>query len=260
MSVQGSATEAAVVDFVIATESDQPDRPVSWEPHTHPVHELTWVRNGVMTIVLEQRIWAVPEGWGLWMPAGVVHAGSISTGTQFHASFFATDHSTFSPTKPTCLKISALLHELLLHLERQDLAPEARRRAERVVFDLIEPASLLIDLPIPADRRLVSIAEALFQNPADTRTLDDWARLGGASSRTLARAFTASVGQSFTEWRRRLRMQRALILLAEGYPVAEVATEVGYLDTGSFIAAFRETMGETPGRFRENMMSDLANS
>ncbi|WP_268958810.1 helix-turn-helix domain-containing protein [Nonomuraea aridisoli] len=41
--------------------------------------------------------------------------------------------------------------------------------------------------------------------------------------RTLARPFRADLGMTFPQWRTRLRLHRALILLADGVPVTAVA-------------------------------------
>lgn len=49
-------------------------------------------------------------------------------------------------------------------------------------------------LPDPADRRLGRICQALLENPADPRGLEEWARYVGASSRTLARLFLSELG------------------------------------------------------------------
>lgn len=243
--------------FVIATESDTPNSPVSWEPHVHAFHELTWVRRGAMTLHIGAKIWAVPDRLGMWVPANVVHSGSIPAGVDFQACFFAPSHSPFAPEVPTCVKITPLLHELLLYLGRSDISPDSRARAESMVFDLLEPAPSIIDLTIPEDPRLLVICDKLFANPADQRTLEGWADECAVSSRTLARAFLVSTGQSFTEWRQRLRVQVSLVLLASGWAVADVADEVGYNNASAFISVFRRVTGETPGRFRERAVSDL---
>ena len=90
------------------------------------------------------------------------------------------------------------------------------------------------------------MAKALVANPADPRDLDDFAKVAGASVRTLARLFATETGMSFRQWRRQLRMTEALALIAQGIPPARVAAAVGYASAPAFGAAFRETFGTTP--------------
>jgi AraC-like DNA-binding protein len=106
-----------------------------------------------------------------------------------------------------------------------------------------------IDVRIPADERARAVAQSLFGNPADGRTLADWGRDVGASERTLARAFLADTGLSFGQWRGLLRVRAATVALATGEPVARVARQVGYESTSAFVAAFRRATGTTPAAY-----------
>ncbi|MGC5413040.1 helix-turn-helix domain-containing protein, partial [Streptomyces sp. DT225] len=85
-----------------------------------------------------------------------------------------------------------------------------RLRAEAVVFDVIEPSEHQLALRLPGDRRIDAIAEALLDDPADGRSLEEWARGLGTSERTITRAFRRSTGLSFAQWRQMLRVHRAL--------------------------------------------------
>ena len=54
-----------------------------WSPHAHPMHELVWVRGGTLTTRIGNRIFTVPAGFGLWLPAGVVHGGRLTAAAEF---------------------------------------------------------------------------------------------------------------------------------------------------------------------------------
>jgi len=120
-----------------------------------------------------------------------------------------------------------------------------------VILDQIrtQPVVPLLGLPLPADRRLLRIAQALIDCPADPRDLADWAKEVGISTRTLVRLFPAQTGMTFREWRQQRRLLRALELLATGVSVTNVALEVGYENTSAFIAMFRRCLGTTPTRY-----------
>lgn len=59
--------EQAVAPFVILAESQVPSVPTEWAPHSHQLHELVWVRGGTLTSRVEDRVFTVSEGYGLWM-------------------------------------------------------------------------------------------------------------------------------------------------------------------------------------------------
>ena len=67
---------------------------------------------------------------------------------------------------------------------------------------------------------------------------------------THAHATIAETGFSFNEWRQRIRLLRALELLAAGKPVTAIALDLGYDNVSAFIALFRRMFGTTPGRYK----------
>lgn len=233
--------------FVIFAESETPQAPLEWEPHSHPLHELVWARGGTMTTRIGDRIFTVSEGEGLWLPAGQVHAGRLTANIEFHSAFFAPHRIPVAFENPTVITMAPLLESLLKHLARTDLASDARERAESVVFDVLQPSQRQLQLQLPGDHRIDPIAEILLKDPSDGRSLDDWAQLLGLSERTITRAFRHTTGLSFAQWRRVLRVHRALALLSDGWDVRTTSEMVGYAQPSSFIAAFRTVMGTTPG-------------
>lgn len=87
----------------------------------------------------------------------------------------------------------------------------------------------------------------LRADPADHRTLKELGRAVGAGDRTLSRLFRSDLGMTFPQWRPPLRLQHALVLLADHTPVTAVAHACGSSSAGAFIDAFRRTFGHTPG-------------
>ncbi len=79
--------------------------------------------------------------------------------------------------------------------------------------------------------------------------MDAWAAWAGVSERTLSRRFVAETGHSYTAWRQRARLMRALEMLAEGVPVTTVAIDLGYDSVSAFIALFKRTLGVTPSAY-----------
>ncbi|MCX0245789.1 helix-turn-helix domain-containing protein [Streptomyces drozdowiczii] len=259
----GAPPERATDSGAVVAEFRIVPAPTEWAQHAHRLHELVWVRGGTLTSRVGDRVFTVFEGHGLWMPAGVVHAGRATEGARFHSAFFAPDRTPFAYGEPKAIAMTPLLVSLLTHLSRTDLDEGARLRAEAVVFDVIEPSEHQLALRLPGDPRIDAIAEALLDDPADGRSLEEWARWLGTSDRTITRAFRQSTGLSFAQWRQMLRVHRALMLLSDGFDVMSVSEQLGYAQPSSFIAAFRRVMGTTPGAFSgsaESASRDVRNS
>ncbi|NEA51493.1 AraC family transcriptional regulator [Streptomyces sp. SID10815] len=234
---------------VITAGLHVPAVPTEWAPHAHLLHELVWVRGGTLTSRVADHVFTVCEGHGLWLPAGVVHAGRATAGARFHDAFFDPARTPFACERPQAIAMTPLLESLLTHLSRTDLDAAARARAEAVVFDVLSPSHRQFALPLPGDARIDVIAETLLDDPADGRSLEDWAGCLGISERTVTRAFRQTTGLSFAQWRQLLRVHRALTLLSEGCDVLTVSETLGYAQPSTFIAAFRRVMGTTPGAF-----------
>ncbi|MDI3406846.1 AraC family transcriptional regulator [Streptomyces cavernicola] len=224
-------------------------------PHRHPQHQLAWAQRGVLGVAVGEDYWVLPRTRALWLPAGVVHRTGATRDAVLCSLYFEPDRNApnrSAPdwTEPTPVGVDGLLAHLIAHLSRKDLPDDARLRAEAVVLDLLQPLPATpIDVPTPTDDRVRAVADALLADPADPRSLDAHARAVGASRRTLTRLFVHDTCMSFDRWRTHVRLRAALPLLAEGQPVSRVAHAVGYATPSSFLAAFRRTVGTSPGRY-----------
>ncbi|MEU4690683.1 AraC family transcriptional regulator [Actinoplanes sp. NPDC023714] len=239
---------AGEAPHAIVAESEVQGAATDWLPHAHPMHELVWVRGGTLTSRIGNRIVTVPAGSGLWLPAGVVHGGRLTAGAELHDAFFDPGRTPVAFPGPTSITMTPLLESLLLRLARAGLDAGARQRTEAVVFDVLEAAERQFALELPGDPRIDVIAEALLEDPADDRGLQEWAVHLGVSERTITRAFREATGLSFAQWRQALRVHEAMALLSTGADVREVSERLGYSQPSTFIAAFRRVMQVTPGR------------
>ncbi|WP_243722769.1 AraC family transcriptional regulator [Actinomadura sp. 7K507] len=94
----------------------------------------------------------------------------------------------------------------------------------------------------------LTVARALSHDPADPTRLDEWAERLRVSVKTLQRDFLREFGMPYTQWRTRLRLQAARVLL-DSHPVTKVAHQVGYASPSAFITAFAKEYGQTPGDY-----------
>jgi AraC-like DNA-binding protein len=84
------------------------------------------------------------------------------------------------------------------------------------------------------------------QRIAVERSVEAWAAWGAISTRSLSRRFVLETGFTFTAWRQRARLLRALEMLADDVPVTTIALQLGYSTPSAFIALFKRTFGATP--------------
>jgi transcriptional regulator GlxA family with amidase domain len=164
-----------------------------------------------------------------------------------------------APGHPAVFLVADLAREILLTLTgprahdraARDWDRAARARLRRVLVDeLHEAHEQPLQLPQPHDDRLQAIAQMLDQQPADNASLAELGQKTGASARTLSRLFHNELGMTFYQWRTQLRIYHALVLLADGHDTTHVAHACGWANPSSFIAAFTNIIGSTPGRYR----------
>jgi AraC-like DNA-binding protein len=213
--------------FAIVAEEDVAPVPVEFPPHRHRLHELVWVRGGAMTARVGDRLHTVPSGQGLWIPAGAEHSGRMTARTRLCDALFDPERSRVTFSETTEVLMTPVLESLLTHLARPDLTADERLRAEAVVFDVLAPAARRTGLNIPTVASVAPIVSALMEHPGDQRTAADWAQDLGISERTISRAFRSSTGLSMVQWRQALRVHRALVMMAEGLQVQEIARAAG---------------------------------
>lgn len=235
---------------VVGYARDYSDIVIDW--HRHDCAQLLYATSGLMRVEAVGGLWIVPPQRAVWVPAGTAHRVQ-GVGEVAMRSLYI--HAGLPGLSGTCqvIAVSPLLRELILEMARRSPGyagegPEGRLAA--VILDLLRiPGLPVLHLPIPAERRLQPIVRALLDDPADRRDLADWARVAGASERTILRLFAAETGLGFREWRTQLRLHEALARLVTGEAVTEVAFAVGYESPSAFIAMFRRALGESPLRY-----------
>jgi AraC family transcriptional regulator len=98
--------------------------------------------------------------------------------------------------------------------------------------------------------------ELLRARLGDHLGLGELAETVGVHPAYLARAFGKHYGLSVGEYGRRLRLAWAARELARGdAPLAEIAASAGFADQSHFTRVFKEHVGTTPARYREQTRS-----
>jgi AraC-like DNA-binding protein/mannose-6-phosphate isomerase-like protein (cupin superfamily) len=221
--------------------------------HHHRRAQLVYASSGVMTVTTRSAGFVVPPQRAVWMPGGVDHRIDARSAVAMRTLYVELGAAAHLPAEVCVLQVTPLLRELILTAVATGPTYEPgspQSRIMSVILDQIgtQPIASLA-LPMPTDPRSLRVAQALIANPADSRDLEEWAKVAGASKRTLGRLFIAQTQMSFQAWRQQRRLLRALELLASGVNVTTIALELGYDNTSAFIAMFRRCLGATPARY-----------
>jgi AraC-like DNA-binding protein len=243
-----------MVEFVLRSMgATYPDRYLI-EPHMHPWGQLIYAVSGTMQVLAGDTLWLVPPTRALWAPAGVVHAIEMRGPTAMRTIYVPVDRGGALPDACHAIEVTPLLREVVLHivgLRMLHTDAPAHMHMAQVFLDLVAASeSLPLFVPMPRDGRAAAVARALQDDPARDDGMARLARDAGASVRTLQRLFREETGMRFVEWRQRLRLLQAITLLEQGASVTAAGAQAGYASTSAFIAAFKQQMGDTPGRYR----------
>lgn len=238
------------------------------QPHQHAWAQVAIAVSGVAHITAEQATYLVPAWRAIWIPPGVEHVVTVVEAAELRTLYIHQAPGATGPGVPLeeqaawqhcrVLEVSPLLRELVLQMglhaddgprpDAEALARE-RRLGDLALDELRRAAPVRLGIPLPQDKRLRSLCEAVINDPTRHATLAAWAAEAGASARTVARLFQEQLGTSFGPWRQQVLLGRALTLAAQGRPMGVIASELGYASASAFTAMVRRSVGLPPGRF-----------
>lgn len=226
--------------------------------HFHDHGQLRYAARGALVTATQVGTWVAPASRIMWVPPFAVHSSKAYGETDVRVLSLPVTLTAQLPSEPSVFVASALLREAFLALmtEGEPLeSPRARLLLDVVLDELARAAPEPLRLPEPSDRRLKAVTDLLHADPASPATLAELGRRTGAGERTLSRLFGSELSMSFHQWRTLLRIQRALIELGDGASVTDTAIRLGWSNPSSFIDAFTELVGQTPGGYRSSARS-----
>lgn len=231
---------------VIAREGRRGETPL----HVHACGQLLYPERGATLLETVDRIVRLGPSQLAWIPPDFPHAVLMERSYRYHSVYI--DPSLHAEPAFSVMGVSPLLRELILDAARwteTGARAEARDWKTQVIIEEIRQAPrAAAGMPMPVDARIARICRALETDPADRRTLAEWAREAGASEKTLQRTFLKLTGLSFQRWRMYARMTRALALHGQGWRLLDIAVALGYSSESAYAHAFRQFYGYPPGR------------
>ncbi len=105
--------------------------------------------------------------------------------------------------------------------------------------------------PVVKDPRIQTAVNYIIANPTAKFNGSYLCRLAGLSQASLRRLFKEQTGKSPIEFARELKMMAAARqLLTTNYPIATLASELGFEDPNYFSRAFKKVFGVSPKHYR----------
>lgn len=226
--------------------------------HVHTDGLLVYAVSGVVATVTARGTWVAPASRLTWTPPGFEHAHHFYGNTDVRVVSMPPTICGTLPPRPGAFVVSPLLREALLALtDLPERRPGAYERLRGVIMDeLVAAPDHSIRVPEPQDDRLRAVTAILRADPSEPATLAQLGRRVGASERTLSRLFRCEMGMGFHQWRAVLRVLYALKLLSDGMPVIDTASACGWANPTSFIEAFSDIVGQTPGRYQSGLRDE----
>lgn len=220
---------------------------------------LLYARRGVVSLEQEGRRWSLPPARAALIAARQPITVILPQPVAALSVLFRTD---FMPEPAQSLSVfdmsslaRALLHEAKAWPDGPDDDYSTR------LFDTLSMVVLrLAEAPLPVHRptgrsdlvrKALDITEARMEAPP---TFEALAAELAATPRTLARHILAETGATWRGNLRRMRILRAMELLAmPDSSVTQAAFATGYSSLSAFNAAFREMIDLTPTEYRRSL-------
>ena len=221
------------------------------ERHRHDSHQIVYPSSGAVSVTTPAGTWITPVNRAIWIPAGCWHEHRFHGHTQFHGVALNPQRYRGGPTAPTVLAVSPLMRELIIACSQADAThADEHHRMLAVLHDQLQATSIRepLWLPTPGDARLRQACTLITENLTEPLTLQQIGNRIGVAQRTLSRLFADELGMTYPQWRTQLRLQHALMLLAEHHDVTSVALKCGWATPSAFIDTYRRAFGHTPGQ------------
>lgn len=185
-------------------------------------------------------------------PTALRHSNRVSGNASLMFLYVGMD-AVSVPQECCTLSISPLLRELIHRMATlpplYDPDGPPAQIAAVLLSELIAMPTERLHLPITRSVKLRMIADALMDNPADRRTVAEWAQAVALGERTLMRIVLAETGMTFSRWRQQLQIIAAIQKSFAGDTVSVRVRALGYESVSAFITMFKKALGKSPARY-----------
>jgi AraC-like DNA-binding protein len=231
--------------------------PVTTPRHSHDLHQLEYVVQGLLEVETDAGAYVMSERQAAWIPAGLGHISTIDTRVRSVSIFL--HPFLIQPTRHEAgiVFVSPLIRQMISYARRWPIdRPSSDATADAFFGCLAELLAELLDSQSPfslptTDHPQLAAALKRTRNSLTDITIDDAAEAAGTSPRSLRRLCQRELQMTWREYTQQARIMRAAALLADPeLTVLQVATRVGFDSASSFTRAFRDAWGQPPSVYR----------
>jgi two-component system response regulator YesN len=141
------------------------------------------------------------------------------------------------------------INQLLKMVNRSNSLENILTQAKTTIINLTQMIKTKRDYQIKTI--IVNAQKYIDQHYQQNLCLEEVAHAVAVSPFYLSRLFREETGIGFSEYITRLRMEKSLVLLAQGLTVKECSFAVGYNDPNYFSRLFRKYFQHSPTKYRE---------
>ncbi len=220
-------------------------------------HYLLYASEGSLRLITEERCWTLPPSRAAWIAADEQITIEIPRTATCCSVLFDKNFVPAPEPSGSVFDMSAMAREMVLQC--REWGPECEQLSDYAVqiFKTLgmtchelsqNPANCWVPLgKSDALQRAISFTETEIANDL---AFPDVAAAAHLSERSLARRFADEVGMTWRQCQRRMRMVRAIELLATDRQITEIALDVGYSSLSAFDSAFKDFTGLNPTEYR----------
>lgn len=221
---------------------------------------LLYAISGALTVEVAHRSWLLAPSFAAWIPGGTPFTVTIPKPATSCSVLAEPGFCRRLPSRPAVFQMSPLTRHMVRHCREWGADVAHPPEAETFFLALLETCAGLVDgaidvaRPRASDPALQAAIAVLEAHLAEEIPLAQVARLAHLSQRTLQRRFAREVGFTVSEALTRLRMIRAVALLAEDdQSILAIAGDCGYASLSAFNRAFVNFAGVPPATFRARL-------
>lgn len=223
------------------------------EVHQHLHAQLIHCTVGTLIVETIGQAYLVTTQTALWIPPETAHAVFANDSVHYCSVFVSKEVAEKVSNHVQIISMQPLLKQLALTVAEFNNMVEKESPESRVLDVLVDQLHEINEcelvLPLPTDRRMTSVIRSMIANPSLENDAEKVAEQANMSKRTLERLYKKETGFSFKQWQQRLLIIKAIELLNNDIAVQNIASELGYQSTSSFIAMFKRVLGQTPTQY-----------
>lgn len=228
--------------------------------HKHTKGQLSYVEGGLAYVNLRDKTLVIPARHYFWIPVGIEHMITVGhSATVLRSLFFYAFDDENDPFYNTLgiYPINDLLFQMIKYTEKWEgsvVQGDIRYQFLTTIKNILPENStrmLPIALPFTENDRMQVIVKYIDSNIADPHTIQSISGRFGLSDRSLSRLFQATLGISFLQYLKLLRIIKALeMILQTDKSMSEIAYAIGYHSLSAFSNTFYQLTRLRPSDFK----------